>query len=301
MKKRQAIPLSPKREKWAEQFKPTSTVEGNVLNYNASIGIEYTKEINKLINTMFKKTEKDINKLFKTPDAKEYFEESTGMDASISSQSRILMNELTTKFESLFADKAKELADSMLFRSNLSSEKALASSLKELSGGLNIDTSKATANVSEVLKASVTENVELIKTIPERYLAQVQGEVMRSITTGNGLQNLVPFLEKQKGITKRHAKNMALDQTRKAYNSINKARMQDAGVQKFKWVHTGGGQVPRPHHITKWPAGLNGGIFSFDDLPVIDPATGEKGIPGQAINCKCRMTPVIEFDDGEQT
>jgi len=296
---RRAIPISDKRKKWAEKFKPTAVVEGNPLNYNASIGILYTKELNKLINSMIKETQSQVVKLFTAPESKEYFEQSTGEDASISSQSRILMNELIKEFEKLFSDKAKSISEEMLGAVNNTSEASLKSSLKELSGGIAIDPTKATKNVSEVVKASIAENAELIKTIPTRYLTQIQGEVMRSITTGNGLQNLVPFFEKQKGITKRHAKNMALDQTRKAYNSVNKARMQDVGVNKFKWLHSGGGQTPRPHHIAKFPSGLNGGIFSFSDLPVIDTRTGERGIPGQAINCKCRMMPVIEFEDGE--
>jgi uncharacterized protein with gpF-like domain len=41
---------------------------------------------------------------------------------------------------------------------------------------------------------------------------------------------------------------------------------------------------------------MDGKIFSFDDLPIIDRKTGERGIPGQAINCRCTMTPVYEFD-----
>jgi hypothetical protein len=35
----------------------------------------------------------------------------------------------------------------------------------------------------------VTENVGLIKSIPTQYLGGVQGAVMRSITTGNGMQD----------------------------------------------------------------------------------------------------------------
>ena len=47
----------------------------------------------------------------------------------------------------------------------------------------------------------MTENVGLIKSIPAQYLNGVQGAVMRSITTGNGMQDLVPYLQKHKGIT----------------------------------------------------------------------------------------------------
>jgi len=71
--------------------------------------------------------------------------------------------------------------------------------------------------------------------------------------------------------------------------------MEKVGVKKFKWLHSGGGQKPRKDHIE-----MNGNIYSFDDLPVIDKRTGERGIPGQAINCRCRMAPVIEFDNDEE-
>jgi len=279
------------------QKKQDNAVEGKALNYSAYIGIKYTRQLNKLINQMTSQTEIEITKLFNKDFAKEYFEESTGQDASISSQSRILMNELTAKFEKAFDKRSRVLAEQMLKAVTKSSEVQLKSSLKEISGGLELSGKKATANVKEVLKASIAENAELIKTIPTRYMGQIQGEVMRAITTGNGMQNLEPFFAKQKGISKRHAKNMALDQTRKAYSSLNKARMQDVGIKKFKWRHSGGGQKPRADHLANYPTGLNGGIFSFDDLPVIDPRTGERGIPGQAINCKCVMIPVIEFEE----
>ncbi|RIQ43658.1 phage head morphogenesis protein, partial [Bordetella avium] len=32
-----------------------------------------------------------------------------------------------------------------------------------------------------------------------------------------------------------------------------------------------------------------------DNPPIIDKTTGERGLPGQLINCKCRMRPVIDF------
>src|SRR5690606_26092523 len=137
------------------------------------------------------------------------------------------------------------------------------------------------------------ENVSLIKSIPEKYFTDVTGSVMRSITTGQGIKDLITQIEKYDGITERRAKNIALDQTRKAYNMINKQRMMTAGFKKFKWLHSGGGQHPRKDHIA-----MNGNVYSFDDLPVIDKKTGERGIPSQLINCGCVMQPVYEFEDG---
>ena len=116
---------------------------------------------------------------------------------------------------------------------------------------------------------------------------------MRSISTGNGLADLVPFLQRYKGITNRRARFIASDQTRKSFSNINRLRLEKMGVQKFEWVHSLGGTEPRPLHKDV----LNHKIFRIDQPPIIDDKTGERGFPGQLINCKCRMAPIINFED----
>jgi SPP1 gp7 family putative phage head morphogenesis protein len=270
-------------------------IEGRRLNYNASQQEKYIKALEKLVKRMTTYTQNQVIKLFSNNGPEKFYQkrkESVAMDASLASQARILTNELIAKFESLFSSVAKPLAEDMVKGAARESKTNLNASLKKLSGGLTLNTNLATTGLKEIVKATVTENVALIKSIATNYLSNVQKAVMRSITTGNGLEDLIPALEKQKGITKRHAKNVALDQTRKAYNAINKGRMEKVGIKKFKWVHSGGGQKPRQDHID-----MSGNIYSFDDLPVIDKKTGERGIPGQAINCGCTMVPVIEFEN----
>jgi SPP1 gp7 family putative phage head morphogenesis protein len=171
------------------------------------------------------------------------------------------------------------------------SKSALAQSLKAMSGGLMIKTNINSADLRETVKGSIAQNVSLIKSIPAEYLQKVSGAVFRSVTSGQGMADLKPQIQKYGDMTERRAKNVALDQTRKAYNSINADRMRKVGIKKFKWVHSGGGLHPREDHIA-----MSGNIYSFDDLPIIDQKTGERGLPGQAPNCKCFQIPVIEFD-----
>jgi len=302
---RNPFPQSPGRKAWAEKFKPNSVSRGTPLEYNAAIAARYTREIDKLINKMAADVEKQLKQLYTSETSKEYFVEDAAMDSSIASQSRIITNKLMAKWAKIFNDESKDIAKQMLGGIDNVSQKALETSLKELSGGLTIDASIVSADVKEVAKSAFNANVKLITSIQSRYFDQVVGAVDRSIMTGSGLAELIPTinesLKSQKRIAKNRAKNIALDQTRKAYNSINKARMESVGITKFEWLHSGGGKEPREHHKQRWPAGLNGGVFSFDDLPIIDEKTGERGIPGQAINCKCRMRPVIEFKNGEQS
>ncbi len=281
-----------KKERHKERDK--KIINGNALNYNISAQKRYSKSIMILINRMTRTVNREIEKLFQSKEAKEFYMEQKKMaqDASIASQAKILTNKLMSRFSWLFNDRANDLAESMTNQALGSSRVNLALSLKKLSGGLTINTNFMTGDLSEIVKSIVAENVSLIKSVADIYLSNVQKAVLRSITFGKGLQELVPQLQKFQGMTERHAENVALDQTRKAYNSINKARMEKVGIKSFKWLHSGGGQKPRQDHID-----MNGNIYSFDDLPVIDKNTGERGIPGQAINCRCRMSPVIEFNE----
>ena len=116
---------------------------------------------------------------------------------------------------------------------------------------------------------------------------------MRSITTGKGMEDLVPFLNKKYRGNIRHERLVALDQTRKAYQSINTVRLKAMGVKKFIWVHSGGGKEPRIDHIK-----MSGNEYSFDNPPVIGIMYGNevRGLPGDLPNCRCICKPVINFD-----
>ena len=286
---RKTIKLTSKREAWAAKQSAAPVFKGDPIQHNAAVAVRYVGVVQALTAQMTAQTKREVLRLFKTDAAASHF----GQDATISSQSRILMNALANRFSDLFAKKAKPLAEGMVRDADRAGVKALHSSLLKLSGGMSLKTSLASPGLNEITKAVVAENVGLIKSIASEYLQKVEGAVMRSITTGNGLQDLIPALEQYEGQTHRRAKNIALDQTRKAYNSINRGRMEALGVKKFMWHHSGGGAHPREDHVD-----MDGEIYRFDNLPVIDKRTGERGIPGQAPNCRCVMSPVFDYADG---
>jgi SPP1 gp7 family putative phage head morphogenesis protein len=272
--------------------------EGKRLHYNAAQQLRYKAALSKLTKKMINETITKIINLFKKSNSKEFFEQQAivAEDESIAAQAKKLTNALINKFSQLFSSKSGDLAKNMLEDAKTSSAWKLKGSLKDLSKEVSLNTSVVPKGMEEVSQATINENVNLIKSIPQKYLANVSGAVMRSITAGNGLYDLLPELKKYSGETDRRVTNLALDQTRKAYNNINKQRMQKLGIKKFKWLHSGGSQHPRKSHMA-----ISGNIYSFDDLPL----KGEEGfvngqIPGQAINCRCTMTPIIVLDTGEE-
>lgn len=260
-------------------------VKGTILNHNVDTEKKYQKRLLNLVDKMIEETTKEIERLFKTETAKKHF----GMDASISSQSRILMNALRKKFELLFTD-FDYWIKAMVNQTDRNSKLNIKQATQAMAYGVNADFTNS--RLKDIFKAVIEENVSLITSIQEEYLNDITGYVMRSITTGQGIKELIPNIHKISGQTRRRAKNIALDQTRKAYNSINKERMQSVGIEEYEWIHSHGGLNPRLLHLRH-----SGKIFRFDDPPVIDERTGEKGIPGQAINCKCSMRPIIRIEN----
>ena len=271
----------------AGKAKPKSGLVGGALRPNASIAADYAKPTVDLIGLMSRDVKRQLKKLFKEN------EFGYAMDASISSQARILLNWLLAKWEKRFNAIAKSSTERMIERTIRNSSVTLGLSLKDASEDFKIDTSFRNAQINDVIKASTQEAANLIKVIPQKYLAEVQGQVMRSITTGKGMEDLVPFLTKKYNGNIRHARNTALDQTRKAYQSINTSRLKTLGVKKFIWIHSGGGKEPRVNHIK-----MSGNEYSFDNPPVIGVMYGNevRGLPGDLPNCRCICKPVINFD-----
>lgn len=289
--------LTRKRAAWAKSRKHDGVMRGGRLALPVGVADRYRVKLQALVDEMTKATRRELMALFKHDDVQAYFAHPmvAAMDISPASQARILTNALKDRFEQLFTQKAKPLAEQMVGGANDASKNGLYNSLKELSGGLSLKTDIVSGTMREFMTGTIAQNVSLIKSIPTEYMREVQGEVLRSITDGKGLADLVPFLEQREGITARRARTIAFDQTHKAYNGLNKGRMQAIGIKSFEWVHSGGGQHPREMHIE-----LSGKVFSFNKLPVIE-EDGTRGIPGQAINCKCTMVPVVKFDEGEPT
>lgn len=284
--------LLTKKQAFAAAHTKGATLRGTPLNYSAADEVRYRNELLALIVQMTSQTEYQIEKLFRAEHAKEYF----GMDDTIASQARIILNAVEKKFQQLFSAKAQALATDMVTRADRSSSSSLYTSLKQLSGGLSLKTSTITQPMKEVMKASIAENVSLIRSIPSQYHTQVQGAVLRSITSGNGQKDLVPAMEKYNGITKRRARLIAKDQTRKVYNNLNAGRMTAIGLDTYEWLHSAGDLHPRELHLA-----LNGQICSLSKPPVIDP-DGTVGKPGDLVNCTCKMVPCVKFtnEDGEE-
>lgn len=291
-----------------------------------SKAITYQKILKALIKRMTVETNAAVKALFISKAASEHF----AQDENLPNYSQRVLRNLQDTFQKLFDSVAPKIADDFVNEVNESSEQSMSQLLLGVTAAgvvqgltnksktvLSKETSvelgffpKSTLKgkrVEKILNASIAENVSLIKSIPREYLADMEKTVMRAVTTGKGPSDIYKTAKSQLELSKdfkshlkntdekvnRRAKLIANDQTRKVYTGLNAGRMKNAGMDRFKWLHNGGSAKPRPYHLDT----LNGNEYSLSDPPVIDPKTGERGLPGQLVNCRCSMIPVISAED----
>lgn len=248
----------------------------------------YRVTLQKAIARMRKDYEREIKKQLK-PAAKK-----AAMDTNLGTQLGLMFGGLEDKWGKFFGKLSRNLAGRVVNRINQTSKRSLDSSLRSLSGGLTIKTPKMPEAMLSELQAATRVNVGLIKSIQLQYHEKVFQAVMNSVGDAESIKGAAEKLVSKtyhigETVSDRAAL-IARDQTSKLTTATNAARMKSAGVTRFRWRHSGASYEPRKLHLS-----YDGQEFDIDNPPIIDERTGERGLPGQAINCRCYMVPVIDF------
>ncbi|MEX3555269.1 MAG: phage minor head protein, partial [Burkholderia gladioli] len=170
-----------------------------------------------------------------------------------------------------FADEAMGAADS-----------ALKENLRKKGFSVRFSMSR---EANDVYRATIAENVGLIRSIASEHLDKVQGLVMRSVTQGRKLDELTVELAKRYAITKKRVAFIARDQNNKATAVITRVRQRELGITQARWMHSAGGKEPRPSHVA-----ANGKLYDIDKGMYLD---GEWIRPGELPNCRCVSQSVI--------
>lgn len=182
-------------------------------------------------------------------------------------------DELSPRLAAYFATAAKDRVD-----------RTLKADMRK--AGLTVKF-KATKAMNDAYQAVFLENVGLIKSIPDRYMDQVKTLTMQSVSRGGDLGSLAKGLQDQAGVTKRRAALIARDQCAKATAVMTRTRYLGLGITEAIWLHSAGGKVPRPPHVS-----FSGKRYSLAKGHDFDDGLGPVH-PGEAINCRCVMKAVI--------
>jgi SPP1 gp7 family putative phage head morphogenesis protein len=197
------------------------------------------------------------------------------------------VDDLSRQWGRRFNEAAPELASYFARRASRRSDEALRAILRR--AGITVKFTM-TRPMRDILRATIEQNVALIKSIPEQYLGQVQGSVMRSVQAGRDLGSLAAELRAHYGVTRRRAALIARTQNNMATASMTHARQTEIGIKEAIWLHSHAGKEPRPTHLAN-----DGRRYKVDDgWYDSDPRVRRRIWPGELINCRCVSKPIVK-------
>lgn len=247
---------------------------------NKGIEMDYRKKLAALIARMQKEAQREILRAYQGEEAQ------IAADAVPANVLYRLVRGLRDKYQKLFNKKARSLSLWFVNSVDRYTEVALKGALRhyqsekfqqELSDLGLLHDFKRTPALTNAVQSFVHENVNLIKSIPEKYFTEVEGMVMRGIRDGKPFNWVNDEMAKRYGITTRRVVMIARDQNHKATEQLNRTRQLGLGVKRGMWQHATGVKEPRHSHEQ-----ANGKIFDLDKGLKVD---GEFIFPGEKINC----------------
>lgn len=137
--------------------------------------------------------------------------------------------------------------------------------------------------LQDVLNESISDNVSLIKSIPEQYFGKLNEIVGKGIVNRQRAVDIRAELKNLFGVTERRARLIARDQVSKLNGAITELRYNNLGIERYIWQTREDDRV-RPTHQEN-----EGKTFTWASPPV------ETGHPGHDINCRCIALPIIDL------
>lgn len=251
---------------------------------SAAIADEYRRRIERLVDEMSRSAIYWISAAYRADDERIMELAGFAADAHPSTEFQKLVARLKRRWVGKFDESAPKLAKYFATAIHKRSKDDLRRILRE--SGISVPFSVSNP-IRSVLRAVVDENVSLIRSIPEQYLTQVEGEVMRSVVAGRDLKTLTDSLRHQHGVTRRRAELIARDQNNKATGAIQRLQYMELGITKAIWRHSHAGRDPRPTHVA------NDGNEYDVRKGWYDPHEKRYIRPGELINCRCFSQPIL--------
>jgi hypothetical protein len=181
---------------------------------------------------------------------------------------------LKSHWSRMFEELGSSIAEHYVTKLYKASDSAFRAALKDAGWSIEF---KMTPAMRDAFNASLNENVGLIKSIPQQYLQEVEGTVMRGYSAGRDLETIVRELKALYPKAAGRAELIARDQSNKANAVVNRARQMELGITDAIWMHSHAGKVPRPDHVA-----ANGKQYKVAEGCLI---SGKLIQPGELINC----------------
>lgn len=269
------IPTKRLNKKYKEVF--FIMINGRV-RASAAVKQKYFKRLMSIIDEMNNSVNWWLGARYKENEKEIVAQDSAAND--IEKELKDLMKRWSKRFDEAAKDIAKDFVKSAVNHST-NNLKAL---LKKAGWTTNL---KLSRKAQDKLKAMMIENINLIKSIPEKYFTELTTVTMQSITRGRDLAYLKDEIKKRYGVVERRAALIARDQNNKATSIITHTEYEELGITEAIWKHNPGSREPRHEHVM-----ANNKVYDISKGMFFESA-GRYVFPGEEINCGCTSEPII--------
>lgn len=252
------------------QLKPSRPSRANELWYKA--------ELLKVARFIRAVVEKELLPVLKSASA------GFGGDA-IPADVSITLDRLANRFGGI--DKTAARLSKKVVRKNLqATDKQLSEHIKSAMG-VDISGYLTDDGIRDELRLAEQANIELIKSIPVKYLEKVREKLDKNFEQGGRFTELKDALDDAGEVTESRMKLIGRDQTSKMNGAFNRVRQTSVGIKKYRWQTAGDERVRPTHHDN------DGKTFFWDNPPA------ETGNPGDDICCRCSAISEFDLDEME--
>lgn len=142
-------------------------------------------------------------------------------------------------------------------------------------------------DVMDTVEAAISWNVALVKDVSDDLRRKISNAVFTGFQARKPAREVAKEIREATGMARTRSLRIAADQSVKFGSKLNEARQRQAGLDHFKWRHSGK-RHPRPHHEAR-----DGKVYSW-----ANPGIAADDLPGVPPYCGCTAQGVVVLGDG---
>lgn len=147
---------------------------------------------------------------------------------------------------------------------------------------VNLDLIIGPSDMRETIDAFLVRNTSLIRDINEQARGRIADAILRGFQQRSPIAEVAKEIREAAGMARARARRVAADQTVKLSSALDRERQRQAGLDHWKWRHSGK-LHPRPEHVAR-----DGKLYTDQTAPEDE--------PGELPFCGCVRQGVLVFE-----
>ena len=123
----------------------------------------------------------------------------------------------------------------------------------------------------------------------QEQIERLREKTQANAALGYRADRLEKIVKSEFGVSKSKAKFIARQETSLFVSKYRQERYMGAGIRNYIWSTSRDERVREDHKE------LDHKVFSWDEPPIVDQATGRKANPGEDFGCRCLAMPMIRL------